>query len=102
MASKFRLRMSWMHDDIKESILPLVVDLDGTLTKTNLLFELSNRCLTSKFFGFFKIAGWLIQGKKKLKQQLSNIPIDITVLPYNKKLIDWIKIQKIAGRKIIL
>jgi 4-hydroxybenzoate polyprenyltransferase/phosphoserine phosphatase len=86
----------------EDSNLPLVVDLDGTLIKTDLLLELSNSYLKTNFLGFCKLVLWLIKGKTVLKTQLSKIALDARSLPYNLKLISWLKTQKISGRKIIL
>ncbi|MBI5447664.1 MAG: UbiA family prenyltransferase [Gammaproteobacteria bacterium] len=92
-----------MQSGLAESKLPLVVDLDGTLIKTKLLFELANQYLISKPLHFFKMAYWFLKGKKALKHHLNKISIDISMLPYNQKLLDWIKTQKNEkGRKIIL
>ena len=44
------------HDAIQR---PLVVDLDGTLIKTDLLAETANRFLVEQPFRFFKLLVWL-------------------------------------------
>lgn len=82
---------------------PLFIDLDGTLIKTDLLFEL--------FFKFIKISPvnvlyvvvWLFKGKSYLKYMLSkSVSIDVETLPYNNIIIGFIKKEKLSGRKIYL
>ena len=86
-----------------QSALPLVVDLDGTLIKTDLLFESANQFITRHPFRLATIFGWFIQGKSYLKAQLAkNYSIDVTSLPYNHNLISWLSEQHQLGRKIIL
>ena len=83
--------------------LPLVVDLDGTLIKTDLLFESANQFITRKPFCLATLWAWLAQGKSHLKAQLAqNYSIDAPSLPYNRNLISWLSEQHQHGRKIIL
>ena len=86
-----------------QSALPLVVDLDGTLIKTDLLFESANQFITRKPFCLATLWAWLAQGKSHLKAQLAqNYSIDAPSLPYNRNLISWVSEQHQHGRKIIL
>ena len=52
-----------------QSALPLVVDLDGTLIKTDLLFESANQFITRHPFRLATLLGWFAQGKSHLKAQ---------------------------------
>ena len=91
------------HPNNSQSALPLVVDLDGTLIKTDLLFESTNQFITRHPFRLATLLGWLIQGKSHLKTQLAqNYPIDAASLPYNRNLISWLSEQHQRGKKIIL
>ena len=82
---------------------PLVVDLDGTLIHTDILHESAIRLLRDKPLLVLAIPFWLLGGKALLKQKIaSHINIDITLLPYNQSLIDWLKLQKELGRKLVL
>ncbi len=90
------------QDDSK-SDHPLIVDLDGTLIRTDMLHESSLRVLRDKPFHIFLIPYWLSQGKAILKKQLArHANIDAGALPYNHNLIDWLKQQKSQGRKLVL
>ncbi|AOV16214.1 hypothetical protein BJI67_03230 [Acidihalobacter aeolianus] len=82
---------------------PLVVDLDGTLIKTDLLMETANRFVTRNPFRIYKILQWLARGKVHLKLELAEragvIPAS---LPYHEFVVDWLKEQKSQGRTLIL
>lgn len=84
-------------------LIPLVVDLDGTLIKTDLLAETANRFLVEQPFRSFKLLVWLVQGKSALKTHLAEATrIDVAALPYNEALIEWLQGQKAQGRSIVL
>ncbi|MDO9268601.1 MAG: UbiA family prenyltransferase [Methylobacter sp.] len=82
---------------------PLVVDLDGTLIRTDMLHESALRVLRDNPFDILFIPYWLSQGKAVLKRNLSNrTDFDPNSLPYNHDLLDWLKQQQTQGRKLIL
>ncbi|MDD4915228.1 MAG: UbiA family prenyltransferase [Methylococcales bacterium] len=82
---------------------PLVVDLDGTLIRTDMLHESALGVLRDRPLDLLRIPSWLCQGKAVLKQHLAQrtafSPIS---LPYNFELLDWLKQQKSQGRKLVL
>lgn len=82
---------------------PLVVDLDGTLIKSDLLLETASRFLVEHPFQSFKLFAWLAKGRSNLKLRLAEATnIDITSLPYNQELISWLRAEKELGRRIVL
>lgn len=82
---------------------PLVVDLDGTILNSDLLYEGISWFLTKRLFKSISILTWMLKGKAYLKLQLALIhPIDPASLPYNQNLICWLKDQRSEGRKIVL
>lgn len=84
-------------------MLPLVVDLDGTLIRTDMLHESALRAMRDRPWDALRIPYWLSQGKAVLKQQLAqNGSFDATSLPYDVELLAWLKLQKDAGRSLIL
>ena len=86
-----------------ESQIPLVVDLDGTLIKTDLLWESLARLFRRNPFSLFAILFWWTRGRAFLKQQLARrVKIDPATLPFNEPFLRWLREQKSAGRKIIL
>lgn len=81
----------------------LVVDLDGTLIKTDLLAETASRFLIEQPFRFFKLLVWLAEGKGALKSHLAQCTsIDVASLPYNEELVSWLRAEKSQGRRIVL
>lgn len=82
---------------------PLVVDLDGTLIHTDMLHESAIRLLRDNPQFVLAIPYWLSRGKAFLKQKLAHHGnCDITSLPFNHQLIDWLQSQKDLGRKLVL
>ncbi len=83
--------------------IPLIVDLDHTLITTDLLYESSVGVLKKNPLLAFAYPFWLLCGKGYLKYQLvKRFPIDVSILPYNQAVIDYIKIRQKKNDKIIL
>lgn len=84
--------------------IPLVVDLDGTLTLTDTLHELMVAFFKKNpFVNFFLMMLWLVKGKANLKYEISKkIQIRADLLPYNKKFLEWLYQQRSEGRKLVL
>jgi apolipoprotein N-acyltransferase len=83
--------------------VPLVVDLDGTLIKTDLMWESIARRLVKNPFAIFVILFWWTRGRALLKKKLAaRVKIDPATLPYQEKFLAWLREQKKSGRKIIL
>lgn len=83
--------------------LPLVVDLDGTLICTDILFESALLFLKNNPLNFFTMIIWLFKGRAYLKERLTHrINIDIDTLPFNQDLLSYIENEKSKGRTIFL
>ena len=81
----------------------MVVDLDGTLIYTNILYESVIRLLRTNPLLILALPFWLFKGKAFLKKKLAScIQIDIKSLPFNYELITWLKIQRDCGRRLVL
>jgi 4-hydroxybenzoate polyprenyltransferase/phosphoserine phosphatase len=90
-------------DATHDNQIPLVVDLDGTLIKTDLLWESFVRLLKKNPLWLFAALFWWAHGRAFLKQQLAaRVTIDPAILPYDEKFLAWLREQKSRGRKIIL
>lgn len=64
--------------------LPLVVDLDGTLLRSDLLVETGMAFIRRHPFQLYEAVGWLAQGKTMLESQLASATdIYVNVSPYN-------------------
>lgn len=82
--------------------LPLIVDLDGTLLRTDTLAE---AIVTGLFSDPVKVAtaGLLIhEGRPQLKRRLSAVELDIASLPVREDFLEYLKEQKAGGRDVHL
>jgi apolipoprotein N-acyltransferase len=90
-------------DTPHESQVPLCVDLDGTLIKTDLLWESLARLLRRNPLWLFPVLYWWTRGRAFLKQQLARrVAVDPASLPYNRPFLAFLREQKSAGRKLVL
>jgi len=81
----------------------LVVDLDGTLVKTDLLLESVLALIKQRPRCVFSLPAWLLKGKAHLKQQIaSRVSLDVSILPYREELLDYLKAQRAQGRTMVL
>lgn len=82
---------------------PLFVDLDGTLLRTDTLWEMWIRLLFSHpiraLLSLCKLLSSKALFKKKIAEQSD---IDVGLLPVNPEFFDWLKDQHQSGRKLIL
>ncbi len=82
---------------------PLVVDLDGTLIRTDLLYESVCKLFRESPASLCLIPYWLCRGKARLKQQLAaRTPVDPGILPFNRDFVGWLKQERAQGRTLIL
>lgn len=83
--------------------IPLVVDLDGTLIYSDLLWEAVLQLLKTNPLQLFAMLMWLLQGKSVFKHQIAlRTKINAKTLPYDAAIVQEIKSQHAQGRKIIL
>ncbi len=81
----------------------LFVDLDGSLTATDTLWESVFKLLRHSFWFVFVLPVWLKSGRAYLKQQIARrIEFDPAAIPYNESVTAYIRGEKTAGRRIIL
>ena len=79
------------------------MDLDGTLVKSDMIYETVNQLICSKPWRVFEIFWNLVKGKTAFKKFLAEkAEIDVTSLPYNPHLMSWLVEQKKRGRYIVL
>ncbi len=81
----------------------IIVDLDGTLIRSDLLVE--------SFFNVFgdsparatALVGRLLQGKAALKAGLADAAdLDVSLLPYNAEVLAWLKAARERGSRLYL
>lgn len=81
----------------------LVVDLDGTLVKTDMLFETFWSSVSKDWRTPFSAVHALSKGKARLKQVLAKTAqVDISLLPYNERVINYIRTWREGGGKTAL
>lgn len=86
------------------SKFPLVVDLDGTLLKTDTLFESLAGMLAKEPLAVLGLL-WtgIVKGRSGIKRRLAQrITLDIESLPVREDLLDWLQSEAAQGRSIHL
>ena len=87
----------------KSEGLPLFVDLDGTLIKTDLMFESICVLLKRNPFSLIMLAIWLVKGKAYLKARLAErVHLNISNMPFNAEFLDFLGDEERRGRQLIL
>jgi 4-hydroxybenzoate polyprenyltransferase len=82
---------------------PLCVDLDGTLVKSDTLFDGVCQFLRRNPAGFWKLPLWLARGRARLKAEVAHsAPLDAARLPCNAELLRYLQAERRAGREIYL
>jgi 4-hydroxybenzoate polyprenyltransferase/phosphoserine phosphatase len=81
---------------------PLCVDLDGTLVRTDTLFE-SLIAASREWRGFLDVLAALPKGKAHFKAVAANLgPIDSTLLPYDPEVLQYLQREKEEGTRLVL
>lgn len=81
----------------------LCIDLDGTLLDSDMLVEAGFSFFKNKPHKLLSLFGWLREGKAQLKAHLAeSSSVDVTVLPYNQRVLRLIQEAKDEGRYVVL
>lgn len=88
----------------EQAAIPLAVDLDGTLIATDLLWEGLFLLLRKNPLFLFMVPVWLVQGgPARLKCEIADrVEIDAASLPYRPEILDRLRADRAAGRRIVL
>jgi 4-hydroxybenzoate polyprenyltransferase len=82
---------------------PLVVDLDGTLVRTDLLLESFLSMLRHSPLSLFALPFWLLKGRAHLKREIARRGrLDVKLLPYRTDLLGRLRIEHEKGRLLVL
>lgn len=82
---------------------PLVLDLDGTLIRTDSLIEQAVAFVRRKPLSVFKLFGWVLAGRVTLKERLAvAVPLDPALLPINEDVVALAEQEAAKGRKVVL
>ncbi|WP_175915549.1 MULTISPECIES: UbiA family prenyltransferase [Burkholderia] len=83
--------------------LPLVVDLDGTLTVSDTLMESVICVVKRKPENLLRLPFWLAGGRAAFKAKVAeHADFRVETLPYRESLIDYLAREREGGRKIVL
>ncbi len=81
----------------------LVVDLDGTLIRTDLLFETFWSALGRNWMTPVTALRSLLRGRAALKQRMSEVgPLEVGSLPYNDEVLDYVREWRREGGRTAL
>ncbi|HJT19229.1 MAG TPA: UbiA family prenyltransferase [Nitrospira sp.] len=82
---------------------PLIVDLDGTLIRTDSLHESLCKLAREKPSVLWQLPRWCLGGKARLKEQVAlHTKINPDTWPVNRELLDWLTAQRADGRTLVL
>jgi len=88
---------------VSEKFLPLAVDLDGTLIKTDVFYKTTLLFLKQYPFKAFLLLLWWLKSRAYLKKRLAeSVYLDVTKLPYHQEFLKYLYREHKKGRKIIL
>jgi hypothetical protein len=83
--------------------LPIAVDLDGTLIRSDLLLVCASQFVRDTPLQAPRMAAWLLRGKAHLKARLAErVSIDGRTLPWHEELLAWLRERKREGRQFVL
>ena len=83
--------------------VPLCVDLDGTLVKSDTLVDSLLVMARQRPAELLSIPGWIAKGKPQFKRHVTEaVTLDVEHLPYNRALLEWLRAEHGQGRAIYL
>lgn len=83
--------------------IPLCVDLDGTLIRSDTMWEAMRWLLKRNPLRLLSFFVWWASGRAHLKRQLAaHAQLDVAALPYHREFLDWLKEEKARGRTLLL
>lgn len=89
-------------DSCLKQPLPIYVDMDGTLVKTDIAQELLLQSCKS-LTGISKLISLVASGRSYIKHHLANsMDFSAEYLPYNEDVLHYLKTEKEKGRALIL
>jgi 4-hydroxybenzoate polyprenyltransferase len=84
-------------------MLPLYVDLDGTLVRSDTLHESLLLLLRANPLNVFRLMWWVLGGKAAFKRRVAQaVRPDAATLPYHTDFLAWLRELRGAGRPLYL
>jgi 4-hydroxybenzoate polyprenyltransferase/phosphoserine phosphatase len=99
-----KVAYSTLHTDSKpNSVIPLVVDLDGTLTPTDTLVEMIIHLIKQSPLSLFLLPFWLLRGIAYFKARVAAVTLfSASALPYRQDFVQFLVEEKARGRQLVL
>lgn len=89
--------------NVSSDSVPLFVDLDGTLLKTDLLIESAFFLLKKQPWMLLTMLYWLAFGKARLKEEIARrSALDFSVLPLQQDFVEYLNGEARQGRTLYL
>jgi 4-hydroxybenzoate polyprenyltransferase/phosphoserine phosphatase len=83
--------------------VPLVVDLDGTLTPADTLAESVVHMVRRAPTSLWRLPFWLLKGRAHLKEAVAaRSSLDAEHLPYDEAVVAYLREARAAGRRLVL
>ena len=83
--------------------VPLAVDLDGTLVRSDMLMESLASALKRAPWLVLALPFWLMGGRARLKREAARrADLDVTLLPYDENVLAQLRRARVAGRTLVL
>lgn len=88
---------------VSGQVPPLVVDMDGTLCRTDTLHEALLGLAATHPTDLFRLPSWVVQGKQAFKQQVADRHLlTAEFLPYDEEVLDLLREARAQGRTTAL
>jgi 4-hydroxybenzoate polyprenyltransferase len=83
--------------------VPLVVDLDGCLIRSDLLLETALAYLSPNPLRLIQIFGWALKGRANLKRKLAQAAgLDLQLIPLNEDVLAYAERASESGREVYI
>ena len=83
--------------------LPLCVDMDGTLLRTDTLYESLLAMVRQSPWSLLLLPLWLLRGRAVFKREVAaRTQLNVGLLPVHEELLGWLRQQKQQGRELVL
>ena len=92
-----------LEDASASELHPLVIDLNGTLLRTDIVFEMFWSALSRNWTNIYAIGRSCLKGRAAVRQVLQELgPVDPVRLPYDQDVLDLIARRRAQGTRIVL
>lgn len=88
---------------LSKAALPLAVDLDGTLIRSDMFVESILKLVFASPLSVFTLAMWFLRGRAYAKARVAErVKLDPAYLPYDERLLAWLRAERDRGRTLVL